>query len=37
VTVVCKHATAWGIVTFLLLGIGLLAYYGHYLMTRRRY
>lgn len=32
-----KHATAWGIVTFLLLGLGLLAYYGHYLMTRRRY
>ncbi len=32
-----RHATAWGIATFLLLWIGLVAYYGHYLMTRRRY
>jgi len=32
-----RHATAWGIVTFLLLWIGLVAYYSHYLITRRRY
>jgi len=32
-----RHATAWGVATFLLLWIGILAYYGHYLMTRRRY
>jgi drug/metabolite transporter (DMT)-like permease len=32
-----RHATAWGIATFLLLWIGLVAYFAHYLMTRRRY
>lgn len=32
-----RHPTAWGIATFLLLWIGLVAYYGHYLITRRRY
>jgi hypothetical protein len=31
-----RHATAWGIAAFLLQGIGLVAYYGHYLMTRRK-
>ena len=31
-----RHATAWGIATFLLQGIGIVAYYGHYLVTRRK-
>jgi drug/metabolite transporter (DMT)-like permease len=32
-----RHPTAWGITTFLLLWIGLLVYFGHYLSNRRRY
>jgi hypothetical protein len=32
-----KHATAWGIATFLFAGIILPVYVIYYLMTRRRY
>lgn len=31
-----KHATAWGIATFLALAIALPAYFIHYYVTRRR-
>jgi hypothetical protein len=31
-----RHATAWGVFTFLAVGLGLATYFGHYFWTRRR-
>ena len=32
-----KHPTAWGVLTFLALGVTVPVYFVHYFMTRRRF
>ena len=32
-----RHATAWGVVTFLAAGIAVPVYFIHYFLTRRRF